>query len=132
MEGPIFHLFNQAPTPVAPYSHAVEIDGWCLITGQLATDPDDDTLPLPEGVEAQTRRTMENVRLVLQGLGLDFTNVVSVRIFLTEFERDYDRMNAIYAEYFGAATRPARTCIGVTGLARKAVVEIDCIAVRPG
>ena len=132
MAGPIFHLFNQAPTPVAPYSHAVEIDGWCLITGQLATDPDDDTLPLPEGVEAQTRRTMENVRLVLQGLGLDFTNVVSVRIFLTEFERDYDRMNAIYAEYFGAATRPARTCIGVTGLARKAVVEIDCIAVRPG
>lgn len=132
MAGPIFHLFNQAPTPVAPYSHAVEIDGWCLITGQLATDPDDDTLPLPEGVEAQTRRTMENVRLVLQGLGLDFTNVVSVRIFLTEFERDYDRMNAIYAEYFGATTRPARTCIGVTGLARKAVVEIDCIAVRPG
>lgn len=129
--GPVFHLFNQAPVPVAPYSHAVEIDDWCLITGQLATDPEDDARPLPDGVEAQTRRTMENLRLVLEGLGLDFSHVVSARVFLTEFERDYDAMNAVYAEYFGAATRPARTCIGVTGLARKALVEIDCMALRP-
>lgn len=131
MAGPVFHLMDNAPAPVAPYSHAVEVDGWCLITGQLATDPDDDGKPLPDGVEAQTRRTMENLRLVLEGLGLDFGNVVSARVFLTAFERDYDAMNAVYAEYFGAETRPARTCIGVTGLARGALVEIDCVALRP-
>ncbi|WP_193186348.1 RidA family protein [Nisaea sediminum] len=130
MTVPVFHLMDRAPAPVAPYSHAVEIDGWCLITGQLATDPEDDARPLPEGIEAQTRRTMENLRIVLEGLGLDFSHVVTARVFLTEFERDYEAMNAVYAEYFGAETRPARTCIGVTGIARKALVEIDCIAYR--
>ena len=49
-----FHLIPNAPKPVAPYSHVVECDGWLFVTGQLATDPDDDSLPVPEGIEAQT------------------------------------------------------------------------------
>ena len=63
--------------------------------------------------------------------GLSFTNVVSVRIFLTDFKGDYARMNEIYATYFPADRRPARTTIGVTALARDGAVEIDMIAVRP-
>lgn len=130
MSVPVFHTFAQGPAPVAPYSHAVEVDGWCLITGQLANDPADDSRPLPDGVEAQTRRTMENLRLVLAGLGLDFSHVVSARVFLTEFERDYAPMNRVYASYFEADRLPARTCIGVTALARGALVEIDFVARR--
>ena len=131
MAGPIFHMLAGAPAPVAPYSHAVEVDGWLLITGQLATDPVDDATPLPEGVEAQTEKTMDNLRRVLDGLGLGFEHVVQARVFLTEFQRDYAAMNAIYARHFPEDRRPARTCIGVTGLARDALVEIDFVVKRP-
>jgi enamine deaminase RidA (YjgF/YER057c/UK114 family) len=64
-------------------------------------------------------------------VGLALDNVVSVRIFLTEFKRDYDAMNAVYRAYFLPKPLPARTCIGVTGLARDALVEIDLVAKRP-
>jgi reactive intermediate/imine deaminase len=126
----IFHLLPDAPEPVAPYSHAVEAGGFVFITGQLATDPDDDSLPVPDGIEAQTRKVMENLTRVLEGCGLNLASVVSVRIFLTDFKRDYAAMNAIYATYFAADKRPARTTVGVTGLARDGIVEIDMIAVR--
>ena len=54
MSEPLFHMVAGAPTPVAPFSHAVEVDGWVFLTGQMPTLPDDDTAPLPEGIEAQT------------------------------------------------------------------------------
>ena len=131
MSAPIFHLFDAAPEPVAPFSHAVESDGWVLITGQMPTDPDDDPAPLPEGVEAQTRRVMDNLIIVLSQLGLGLEHVLQARVYLTEFKRDYAAMNATYAGYFPGDRRPARTCVGVTGLARDALVEIDMLARRP-
>ena len=69
--------------------------------------------------------------LVLEGLGLGLEHVVAARVFLTRFQADYAAMNAAYTPYFPAARLPARTCIGVTGLARDALVEIDFIARRP-
>jgi reactive intermediate/imine deaminase len=120
-----------APTPVAPFSHAVETDGWIFLTGQMPTSPHDDTAPLPAGIEAQTRRVMENLIIVLGGLDLALPNVVSVRIYLTRFEQDYAPMNAVYRSYFPLDRLPARTCVGVTALARGALVEIDLIARRP-
>ena len=131
MSAPLFHMIAPAPAPVAPYSHAVEADGWVFLTGQIPTDPDRDAAPLPEGVAAQTRRTMDNLVLVLEGLGLGLEQVVAARVFLTRFEQDFAAMNAVYESYFKAARLPARTCIGVTGLARDALVEIDFIARRP-
>ncbi|MFC6306758.1 RidA family protein [Paraburkholderia dipogonis] len=129
---PSFWMIPTAPTPVGPFSHAAEADGWIFLTGQMPTSPTDDTAPLPEGVVAQTKRVMDNLVLVLQGLGLGLQNVVATRIFLTEFKRDYTPMNEIYRAYFPADALPARTCIGVTALAREALVEIDFIAKRPG
>jgi reactive intermediate/imine deaminase len=126
----IFHYMPDAPKPVAPYSHAVEADGFVFVTGQLATDADDDARPMPAGIEAQTRKVMDNLGRVLKGVGLGFANVVCVRIFLTDFERDYAAMNAIYATYFAPDRLPARTTIGVTRLARGGIVEIDVIARR--
>lgn len=131
MSLPTHHMIEGAPRPVAPYSHAVEVDGWLSITGQIPAHPDDPDAPLPEGIEAQTARAMDNLGIVLEGLGLSLENVVSARVFLTEFQRDYAAMNETYRGYFGADGLPARTCIGVTGLAADALVEIDLIAKRP-
>lgn len=128
---PLFMMIPGAPQPVAPFSHAVEADGWVFVTGQMPTWPDDDSRALPEGAEAQTRRVMDNLILVLNGVGLDMSHVVMARVYLTEFARDYPAMNATYASYFPANRRPARTCVGVTGLAREALVEIDLVAKRP-
>ena len=130
MSSAIFHMIARAPQPVAPYSHAVESDGWVFLTGQIPNNPEDDLAPLTEGIEAQTRRVMDNLTLVLGGLGLGLDSVVSVRVFLTHFRQDYAAMNAVYASYFPADRRPARTCIGVTDLAREARIEVDCIARR--
>ena len=128
---PIFHLLPDAPKPVAPYSHAVEAGPFVFVTGQLATDPDDDSRPIPPGIEAQTHKVMGNLARVLKGCGLSLANVVCVRIFLTDFNGDYAAMNAIYETYFPADRRPARTTVGVTALARAGIIEIDMIAVKP-
>jgi len=128
---PDFHLFSKGPRPVAPFSHAVEDEGWVILTGQMPTNPEAPDAPLPEGVEAQTRRVMENLKLILGELGLDLSHVVQCRCFLTEFERDYAVFNETYASYFPEDRRPARTTVGVTALAVGALVEIDLVARRP-
>lgn len=124
-----FHLIAGGPKPVAPFSHAVEHDGLVCVTGQM---PDTPGAPgeLPDGIESQTRNVMANLATVLSGIGLSWSNVMMVRIYLTEFARDYQAMNQIYESYFPADRRPARTCVGVTGLAYGALVEIDLLARR--
>jgi 2-iminobutanoate/2-iminopropanoate deaminase len=126
----LFHLIPGAPKPVAPYSHVVEADGWLFVTGQLATDPDNDLLPVPDGIEAQTLKVMQNLKRALEGVGAGFDRVVFARIYLTNFERDYPAMNEIYKSYFDPAALPGRTTVGVTHLARGGIVEIDLIARR--
>jgi 2-iminobutanoate/2-iminopropanoate deaminase len=123
-----FLMVPGAPKPVAPYSHATAADGWVFVTGQVATDPDDDNAPLPEGIEEQTQRVIENLRRVLAGIDSGLDQVVFARVYLTHFERDYAAMNAVYQSYFASGHLPARTCIGVTGLACGALVEIDLLA----
>jgi len=128
---PIFHLIKDAPRPVGPYSHVVEAGDFLFVTGQLATDPDDDALPLPDGIAAQTHKVFDNLKRALSGAGAGFQHVVCVRIFITHFERDYAELNRIYLSYFPHDRLPARTTIGVTALARGGIVEIDFIAYRP-
>ena len=125
-----FHMISGAPDPVAPFSHAVETDGWVFITGQMPFSEISNTSAYPEGIEAQTRQVMENLKRVLAGCGLGLERVVQARIFLTRFDEDYERMNAVYAGYFAPGKLPARTCVGVTALARGARVEIDLVARR--
>ena len=128
---PDFHLFSAGPRPVAPFSHAVESDGWVILTGQMPTDPAAPDAPLPDGIVAQTKRVMDNLALILGELGLDLSHVVQCRCFLTDFERDYAAFNDTYARHFPADRLPARTTVGVMALAVGALVEIDCIARRP-
>ena len=121
----LFHMIGGAPDPVAPFSHAVEADGWVFVTGQMPFTTVSNTSAYPESIEDQTRQVMKNLVAVLSGCGLTLANVV-------HFDEDYERMNAVYATYFDPGRFPARTCIGVTGLARGARVEIDMIARRAG
>ena len=127
---PVFHMIAGAPDPVAPFSHAVEADGWVFVTGQMPFPGCSVDEPYPDGIEAQTHQVLRNLQTVLQGCRLGLENVLSVRVYLTHFADDYDRMNAVYAGYFAAGRRPARTCIGVTALAKGARIEIDMVARR--
>lgn len=125
-----FHMIAGGPVPVAPFSHAVESDGFVFVTGQMPDRPDAPGV-LPDGIEAQTANVMENLRLVLAGLGLGFEHVVVARAYLTRFQQDYAGFNAAYQAFFTPGRLPARTCVGVTGLAYDALVEIDLVARRP-
>ena len=128
---PTFLMIDGAPKPVAPYSHIVEIDGWLFLAGQIASDLDFEPQSLPEGIEAQTHKVMQNLKFVLEGAGAGLENVVTARVFLSHFDEDYRRMDAVYKTYFDDGKRPARTCVGVTQMASGARVEIDFIAKRP-
>ena len=130
MSPPIFHMIAGAPDPVAPFSHAVEADGWVFVTGQMPFAGTSVDEPYPQGIEAQTHQVMKNLETVLKGCGLGLGNVVSSRIYLTRFDADYAAMNVVYASYFPPGRRPARTCIGVSGLAKGALIEIDMVAHR--
>jgi 2-iminobutanoate/2-iminopropanoate deaminase len=125
-----FHILDGFPRSVSPSSHAAEADGFVFLTGQFGRDLDDPDKPLPDGIRAQTEQTMKNLVRVLGALDLSLANVLSVRVFLTHFKRDYAAMNEVYVGFLPPAARPARTCVGVTDLVREALIEIDCVAKR--
>ena len=124
------HIIPGAPDPVAPFSHAVEADGWVYLTGQMPFSGTSIDEPYLQGIAAQTHQVMHNLQTVLSGVGLGLADVLQVRVYLLNFERDYDAMNAIYSAYFAPGQRPARTCVGVSGLAKGALIEIDMVARR--
>lgn len=126
----VYHMVSSGPRPVAPFSHAVEAGGFVFVTGQMPTDPAAPDAPLPEGIEAQTRRVIENLKVVLGGVGLTLADVTMARIYLTAFERDYAALNALWPSFFEPGKLPARTTVGVTALAVGALVEIDLVARR--
>ena len=124
----IEHLvFNQGPKRVGPFSHAVKAGDFLFVTGQMPTLPNDPTKLIEGGISNQTHQVMKNLELVLDAAKSSFKNVVFARIYLLNFQ-DFDAMNDIYESYFMPDKLPARTRIGVTGLAVGASVEIDLIA----
>jgi reactive intermediate/imine deaminase len=126
---PLFHAFADGPTMVAPYSHAVEVDDWLFVTGQMPIDADG---TVPEGIEAQTRTVVRNLRDVMRRCGFADADIVQARVYLTRFAEHYERMNAVYRTLFPDGRLPARTCVGVTALARGCEIEIDVVAKRHG
>ena len=116
------------PPPTAPYSHAVRAGEFLFVTGQLGVDPATGRL-VAGGIAAETHRVMQNLRTVLAGAGTTLDRVAFARVYLVSFA-DYPVMNGVYASYFDLRRLPARTCVGVTGLALGGLVEIDLVA-RP-
>jgi enamine deaminase RidA (YjgF/YER057c/UK114 family) len=108
-------------------SDIVLVNGWAFLCGVSPIDLADDGVPLPEGVERQTRKIFANLEALLQKAGLGKGNVVSVRVSLVEFPRLYERMNEAYAGFFSADRLPARSCVGVSHLSRGAQIEMDFV-----
>ena len=115
------------PQKVAPFSHAVRAGNLLFITGQMPTLKKNKTKLISGGIENQTHQVMKNLTDVLKGCGSSLNKVIFSRVYLLNF-KDFDKMNKVYESYFDKNKLPARTCIGVTGLAVGASVEIDFIA----
>ena len=120
-------LLEAGPKRVAPFSHAVRAGDFLFVTGQMPTDPADNTRCVAGGIEAQTRQVVANLKSVLAGCDASWERTVMARIYLTHFERDYAAMNAVWERSFPEGGLPARTTVGVTGLALGALVEVDLV-----
>jgi 2-iminobutanoate/2-iminopropanoate deaminase len=120
-------IFSDGPQRVAPFSHAVTAGEYLFITGQMPTLKNDNTKLISGDIEEQTHQVMRNLLDVLNSSGSSLEKVIFARVYLVNFG-DFDKMNKVYASYFKSEKLPARTCIGVTGLAVGASVEIDFIA----
>jgi enamine deaminase RidA (YjgF/YER057c/UK114 family) len=122
------HLVPHAPPPPrgVTYHHATEADGWLHVTGQLPTDAFAPAGPFPPGIKAQAERTFFNLVTIVEAAGYDLKDTVFVRIYLAEFDRDYDAFNLVYHSFFpDAGAAPSRTTVGVARLGRGALVEIE-------
>ncbi|MBR8709352.1 RidA family protein [Bacteroides pyogenes] len=117
---------EKAPGAIGPYSQAIEANGMVFVSGQLPIDPV--TGNMAEGVKEQSRRSLENMKHILEEAGLTMANVVKTTVFLVDMSL-FAEMNSVYSTYFDGAF-PARSAFAVKALPKNALVEIECIAVR--
>ena len=117
-----------APAPVGPYNQAVKAGGMVFCSGQIALDPATAEMVGGGDVEAETHQVLANLKAVLSAAGCTPQQVVRTTVFLVDLA-DFSRVNAIYADTFGSGVAPARACVQVAALPKRAKVEIDCIAV---
>lgn len=115
---------QNAPAAIGPYCHAKLVGGLLFTSGQLGLDPATGTLP--EGIEAQTKQSLENLGAVLAAAGLGYGDVVKTTVFLANME-DFGVVNEIYTGYFPKEP-PARSCVAVKTLPKNALVEIEVVA----
>jgi len=117
-----------APAAIGPYNQAIRFGQFVFTSGQIALDPATGEL-VGDDVQTQTHRVFQNLQAVLNSAGTSLTNVVKTSVFLTRMS-DFQAMNAVYASYFDGSDvmMPARTTVAVAELPRKALVEIECVA----
>lgn len=116
---------EKAPKAVGPYVQGVKGYGFLFTAGQVGLDPATGKL-VEGGIEAQTRRVLENLKAVVEAAGSSFAQVVKTTVYLTDLGH-FQAMNQVYATYF-EETRPARSTVGVAQLPLGALVEIDLVA----
>ena len=119
---------THAPAAIGPYSQAIRCGQFIFTSGQIALDPTSGQIT-GDDIKTQTHRVLQNIQEVLASAGASLSNVVKTTVFLTQMS-DFQAMNTVYASYFeGTETPPpARSTIAVVELPRKALVEIECIA----
>ena len=116
---------DRAPQAIGPYSQAIKANGFIFASGQIPLDPA--TMRVVEGgIEEQTARVLENLKVVLDAAGSSLDRVVKTTVYLADMN-EFAAMNEIYARYFGA-TKPARATVQVARLPRDVKVEIDVVA----
>ena len=116
-----------APAAIGPYAQAVDGGSVLITSGQLGLDPT--TGELAQGIEAQTRRALENVKAILAQAGLTMDSVIKTTVFLQRMS-DFAAMNAVYADFFTQGSYPARSAVEVGALPKGGLVEIECICVK--
>ncbi|MBR4594090.1 MAG: RidA family protein [Bacteroidaceae bacterium] len=117
---------DKAPAAIGPYSQAVNLNGTLYISGQIPVNPQ--TGSMPDGIEAQTRQSLQNTGAILEAAGLSFNDVVKTTVLLADMAH-FAAMNAVYAEFF-TQDKPARACFQVAALPKGALVEIEATAGR--
>jgi len=117
---------KDAPKAIGPYSAGVKIGNFVYTAGQLGIDPDSGDF-VEGGIEAQTRRALQNLEAVLEAAGSSLENVVKTTVFLRDMN-DFVAMNGVYAEFF-SENFPARSAVQVARLPNDGAVEIEAIAV---
>ena len=115
---------DKAPGALGPYSQAVEIDQLVYTSGQLGIDPA--TGELADGVEAQAKQALENVKAILAEAGLEMSSIIKTLVFIKDMN-DFGKVNAIYAQYINGDVLPARSCVEVAALPKGGLVEIEVI-----
>lgn len=118
-------MTSKAPAPVGPYPHARKAGQLVFTSGIGPRTPG--TNEIPEGIEAQTRSCIENIRTILEAAGTSLDQVLDVTVYLTDMKRDFDRFNKVYGEYF-TKVQPTRTTVGVDSLPTPISVELKVIA----
>ena len=116
---------NAAPAAIGPYSQAVIVGDLLITSGQIPIDPA--TGAFPEGIEAQTRQSLTNVKAILAEAGLTMKNVVKTTVFLSDMN-NFAAMNGVYATFFEEGSYPARSAVEAARLPKDALVEIEVIA----
>ena len=116
---------NQAPAANGPYSQGVIVGNLLFASGQIALDPATGQL-VGDTIEEQAEQVMKNVGAVLAAAGSDFDHVVRITCYLTDIDQ-FSAFNAVYARSFGQDF-PARSAVGVAGLYKGALVEVEVIA----
>ena len=117
---------SEAPKAIGPYSQAVKVDKLLFISGQIPVDHKTGSL-VSGGIEAQTKRVMENIKAILTASGATTDNIVKTTIYLKNID-DYKFVNLVYEKYF-EKDFPARSTVAVSDLPKKVDVEIDAIAI---
>ncbi len=118
---------NKAPAAIGPYSQATEANGLVITSGQLPIDPA--TGAFPEGVQAQTKQSLANVKAVLEAAGTDMDHVLKTTVFLSDMN-NFGAMNEVYATFFTEGKFPSRSAVEVARLPKDALVEIEVIAAK--
>lgn len=122
---------EQAAAPVGPYNQAIAAKGeMVFVSGQVALDAKTGLLVGEGDVVAQTKQVMANLAAILSETGLNWENVVKTTIYLTNLS-NFGTVNEVYGSYFNPETAPARACIEVSRLPKGALVEVECIAMKP-
>jgi 2-iminobutanoate/2-iminopropanoate deaminase len=115
---------DRAPKAIGPYSQAVRAGNMIFLSGQIPLNPSNGQLV--EGtIQHQTERVLENIKAVVESMGLTLEHVVKTTVFLKSLV-DFPQMNEVYAKYF-PANPPARSTVEVARLPRDVQVEIDAI-----
>jgi len=116
----------KAAPALGPYNHGVRVGDFLFCAGQIPLDPAHPSGPLAEGIQAQTERVLQNIKLILEDQGLSLAHVVKSTVFMTNLG-DFMGMNEIYAKHF-TGDFPARSTVQVAALPRGAQVEIEVVA----